>query len=171
VADQTPFDAYRATLRDVVASVIASQFIVDYGIITAVSSDKKKVDVKHAVIDTLKTGEALDAYETSSVELLYPSSSGLSIKYDVAVNDPVLLIGLKNLVDDTTAVNPATQTAYTHYNQATLKAIPLAGADTAAKVRMITDNGLLTVENNNGKFELKANGQVSLNNGNLTVDP
>jgi hypothetical protein len=116
-------------------------------VVTAVSSDKKKVDVKHAVIGTLRTGEELDAYETKDVEILFISSSGLSIKHELAVDDPVLLVGLKDYVEKTTSITVESQKSYTHYNQATLKAIPLAGILDDAKIQIKQNGEKLSIKN------------------------
>lgn len=117
-------------------SIISDAFFADYGIVTAVH-DQKTVDVKHAVLSVTRPGivaeaRVLDALVTTGVEILWTSMGGLAITGTVKNGDPVLLIGLRDLLPSTQGLTaPAQPPEFWHYAQQTMKAIPMSGMTTA----------------------------------------
>jgi hypothetical protein len=145
VSDQKPIDQENLTLAKVIDSRINQKFMCDYGIVKTVSSDGTHVDVTHAAILTLVTGDQLPQTETKDVELIFPASSKFSIKYPVAVGDGVLLIGLKDYLASTLNVQPTPPQAIRHYSQDTLKAIPFSAVPSSPLSSLeIDDNGKWT---------------------------
>lgn len=134
------------TDRTLIESILASHYIVDYGFIKAVNSDKT-IDVTHA--KQLKTldGESLKATVTKNVEVLTLCGGGFSFTFDYKKGDKVLLLGLKDYVPKVEDVTSATETtAYLHYSRETLKAIPLCVFNGDAKVKVEVEKGTLTIE-------------------------
>jgi hypothetical protein len=117
-------------------SITQMLYIVDFGIITAVSTDKTKVDVQHAAIPVIykveeDTSTATTPTVTKNIEVLYLGSSKFGLTYDVAVGDVVLLIGSKDyLASVTGTVAPAVPKSFIHYKQETMKAIPIKSSTT-----------------------------------------
>ena len=122
---------------EVILSVIASRFIIDYGSVLTNNGDGT-VDVQHAVPFTPKyppQGFTPSFTTTHGVEVLFLSGANFSTSFQLQVGDPVLLVGLKDFVKSTASLPkaPNTPSAFQHYNQNTLKAIPLAGSNVNAK--------------------------------------
>lgn len=130
----------KITMAQAIDSRIWQRFIIDYGVVAAVSSDKKKVDVQHAIQQVLTNGETLDTTETKDVEVLYFSSNYLGIQAPLQKGDKVLLIGLKDYVEDTANVSPKTPVIFEHYTQTTLKAIPLGAFANTVEVKIVVDD-------------------------------
>lgn len=142
MSDQKPIDQERLTLAQVIDSRVNTRFICDYGVVKSVSSNGTHVDVTHAAILTLVTGDQLPQTESTNVELLYPASSKVSMLYPVAVGDGVLLIGLKDYLASTLNVQPTAPQAIRHYSQDTLKAIPFSAVPSSSLSSLeIDDNG------------------------------
>lgn len=144
------------TDRNLIESILASHYIIDYGFIKKVNDDKT-VDVTHA--KQLKTldGKTLPATVTTGVEVLTIAGGGFSFKFDYKKGDKVLLLGLKNYVPKVDEVTSATETtAYLHYSRETLKAIPLCIFNDDAKVTVQVENGTMKVDTQN-KIELNGN--------------
>jgi hypothetical protein len=122
--------------RDIILSIINSRFIIDYGSVTQDNGDGT-VNVQHAVPMTpkypTKDWIPLSPTITKNVEVLYISGGQFSTNFKVTVGDPVLLVGLKDFVQNTKSINNQPLTVFNHYNQNTLKAIPLAGSNANAK--------------------------------------
>lgn len=125
------FDFTKMSDRQLIQSIIAESFMVDYGIVQAVN-DNKTVDVEHAVRAVTMAGivapsKVLDPTITRGVELLFPVMSGISIAGTVAKGDGVLLVGLRGLVPTTEGLDRSSAPPeFWHYSQQTLKAIPLS---------------------------------------------
>lgn len=156
----TPYDMSYFSDREVVQAIINQCFIVDYGIVKAVNSDKT-VDVLHCVKNVLINGLELPEIITRNVEVLWPSGSGLTISGVLASGDGVLLLGLRGVVPSTEGLASAQiPPAFHHYSQETLKAIPFSfpRADSNSEITQ-TSEGLL----------LKSAGKVTLDtiNGSL----
>lgn len=144
------FEAQRFTERTLIESILASHYIVDYGFIKAVNTDKT-IDVTHA--KQLKTldGESLKATVTKNVEVLTLCGGGFSFTFDYKKGDKVLLLGLKDYVPKVEDVNSATETtAYLHYTRETIKAIPMCIFNSDAKVQIKVENGKLTIGSGSG---------------------
>lgn len=144
------FEAQRFTERTLIESILASHYIVDYGFIKAVNTDKT-IDVTHA--KQLKTldGESLKATVTKNVEVLTLCGGGFSFTFDYKKGDKVLLLGLKDYVPKVEDVTSATETtAYLHYTRETIKAIPMCIFSDKAKVQVKVENGKLTIGNGSG---------------------
>ncbi len=142
---------------DIIKSVIGATFFADYGIITKVNSDDT-INVTHSALAVLINGTILPKTETYNVEVIYPASASFGQNWPLAVGDGVLLIGLKNYVDTTNGIIEPTEapTAFPHYTQNTMKAIPLQSV-TAPKIT-INVNGIdLEINNTNagGLIQIK----------------
>lgn len=136
--------------RDIIASIINSKFFMDYGTITSINSDKT-VNVKHAVPMTPRyTPDGYDpkAHPTMSynIEVLYIGSAAFSSSFELKVGDPVLLVGLKDFVEDTQNISGDPNTTFNHYNQNTLKALPLTGINPNAQAQINIVNGLFQIK-------------------------
>lgn len=146
----------RLTEKNLIESILASHYILDYGFIKTVNPDKT-VDVTHA--KQLKTldGKSLKATVTPNVEVLTIAGGGFSINFDYKKGDKVLLLGLKDYIPKVEEVTSATETtAYLHYSRETLKAIPLCIFSDKAKVKVQVENGTMKVDTQN-KIELNGN--------------
>ncbi len=136
----------KLTERNIIESVLASHYIVDYGFIKNVNDDKT-IDVVHA--KQLKTldGKSLKATITKKVEVLTLCGAGFSINFDYKKGDKVLLLGLKDYIKKAADVNAATETTtYMHYTRETIKALPLCVFNDDAKVKITIEEGSLTIE-------------------------
>ena len=150
------FLAEKLTDRNLIESILASHYILDYGFIKKVNADKT-VDVTHA--KQLKTldGKTLPATVTTGVEVLTIAGAGFSINFDYKKGDKVLLLGLKDFVPKVEDVTSATETtAYLHYSRETLKAIPLCVFSDDAKVKVEIEAGTMKVTTEK-KIELNGN--------------
>ena len=150
------FLAEKLTDRNLIESILASHYILDYGFIKKVNADKT-VDVTHA--KQLKTldGKTLPATVTTGVEVLTIAGSGFSINFDYKKGDKVLLLGLKDFVPKVEDVTSATETtAYLHYSRETLKAIPLCVFSDDAKVKVEIEAGTMKITTEK-KIEINGN--------------
>lgn len=146
----------KLTERNLIESILASHYILDYGFIKNVNADQT-VDVTHA--KQLKTldGVSLKPTVTTNVEVLTICGAGFSVKFDYKKGDKVLLLGLKDYVPKTEDVTSATETtAYMHYSRETLKAIPLCIFNDDAMVKLEAEGGTLKVTTKK-KIELNGN--------------
>ena len=136
--------------RDVVLSIINSRFIIDYGTILQDNGDGT-VNVQHAVPMSPKYPPndwvPMTPTITNNVEALYLSGAQFSTSFTVTIGDPVLLVGLKDFVKNTKSLDGQPLTVFNHYNQNTLKAIPLAGSNAMAIAQINVVNGLLQIKN------------------------
>jgi NaMN:DMB phosphoribosyltransferase len=140
----------KLTERNLIESILASHYIIDYGFIKKVNADKT-VDVTHA--KQLKTldGKTLPATVTTGVEVLTIAGAGFSINFDYKKGDKVLLLGLKDYIPKVEEVTSASETtAFLHYTRETLKAIPLCVFNDKAKVQIKIEDGKLTIGNGSG---------------------
>ena len=132
-------------LPDIIENIVSNMFIVDFGTVTAVQVNTVNgqpvtvVTVQHAI--TLnKFGTILPATVTQNIEVLWPSSAGLSERGKIAIGDTVLLVGLKDLVASVANPTPGATDIQLHYSQETLKAIPL-GTYKAGSTHTIDGSG------------------------------
>ena len=136
--------------RDVVLSIINSRFIIDYGTILQDNGDGT-ANVQHAVPMSPKYPPndwvPMTPTVTNNVEVLYLSGGQFSTSFKVTIGDPVLLVGLKDFVKNTKSLDGQPLTVFNHYNQNTLKAIPLAGSNAMAIAQINVVNGLLQIKN------------------------
>lgn len=144
------------TEKDLIISILRSFYILDYGYINKVNPDKT-VNVTHATKTIMLDGTELAETTTDNVEVLTISGGGFSLKWDYKAKDKVLLLGLKDYiqnVDDVTKAEPPK--AFMHYSRNTIKCIPLCIFNEEAKVNVIVDNGKMTI-NAKDKIELNGN--------------
>jgi hypothetical protein len=137
--------------RDVILSIINSRFIIDYGTVETNNGDGT-IDVIHAVPATPlypPDGYVPENFPTRSkgVEVLFLSGVMFSSKFELQVGDPVLLLGLKDLVNSTKGITVKRATVFSHYSQNTLKAIPLAAPNSQALAQINIVNGLFQIKN------------------------
>ena len=167
----------RLSDKDLIESVLASFYILDYGFIKKVNQDNT-IDVTHAKRLKTLNGQSLKATVTTGVEVLNFSGGGFSFKFDYKQGDKVLLLGLKNYVPKVDEVNSATETTeYMHYTRETLKAIPMCVFNGDATVTVEVKEGSLTIETEKdvtvkagGNITAQANGDVNIEaKGNATV--
>lgn len=142
--------------KDLIDRVISNYFIVDYGYISKVNADKT-VDVTHATLPKLATGQNLQPMKTPRVELLTLSASNFALDVKPAEGDKVLLLGLKNLVQKVDEVTSATEMkTVIHYSRETMKALPLCVFNSDAKVKVEIADGTMAVTTDK-KIELNGN--------------
>ena len=137
------FLSEKLTDKDLIESILASHYIIDYGFIKKVNADDT-IDVTHA--KQLKTldEKTLPATVTTNVEVLTIAGGGFSIKFDYKKGDKVLLLGLKDYIPKVEEVTSASETtAFLHYTRETLKAIPLCIFNDDAKVKVEVEDGAL----------------------------
>lgn len=135
------FEAEKYTERSLIESVVSSFYILDYGYIKAVNTDKT-VDVIHAKKLKMLDGTELKQTVTKNVEVLTLSAAGFSLSIDYKKGDKVLLLGLKNYIPKAKDVTSATETTvYLHYTRECLKALPLCVFNDDAKVAIEVKDG------------------------------
>ena len=150
------FLSEKLTDKDLIESILASHYIIDYGFIKKVNADDT-IDVTHA--KQLKTldGKTLPATVTTNVEVLTIAGGGFSLKFDYKKGDKVLLLGLKDYIPKVEEVTSASETtAFLHYTRETLKAIPLCIFNEDAKVTVQVEDGTMKVDTQD-KIELNGN--------------
>ena len=148
------FAAEKLNDRSLIESIVASFYILDYGYIKTVNTDKT-IDVVHAKRLKTYTGQSLNPTITKNVEVLTIAGAGFSLQLDYKAGDKVLLLGLKDYVPKTKDVTTATETtSYLHYSRETLKALPLCIFNDQAKVQ---------IEVKDGNLDVKTNGKIKLN--------
>lgn len=154
--ENSVFLGEKFTDRNLIESILASFYIIDYGYIKTVNPDKT-VDVVHA--KRLKTldGRTLNPTTTKGIEMLTLSGSGFAVQFDFKKGDKVLLLGLKDYIPKVQAVASATETtSYQHYTRETIKALPLCVFNDQAQVTVKIENGTMKVDTNQ-KIELNGN--------------
>ena len=150
------FKAEQYTERTLIESVLSSFYILDYGIIKTVNTDKT-IDVVHAKKLKMLDGTELQQTVTHNVEVLTLAGSGFSIQFDYKKGDKVLLLGLKNYIPKVKDVASASETTvYQHYTRECIKAIPMCVFNSDAKVKMEIEEGTLKVKTQK-KIELNGN--------------
>lgn len=159
------FKAERYTDRNLIESILASFYIIDYGYIKKVNPDKT-VDVIHAKMLKTMDGQSLRPTTTKALEVLTLSCGGFALQVDYKAGDKVLLLGLKDYVPKTGSVAiPTETTSYIHYTRETMKALPLCVFDNTAKIKVKAENGTLDVDaldtiKLNGKQKIELNGNT-----------
>ena len=136
------------TDRDLIKSILASFFILDYGIVQEVNGDNT-INVVHAKKLTMLDGTVLPPMETKNIEVLTLSGAGFSVVWDIQKGDKVLLLGLKTLIENSAQVDtPEKSASNLHYSRETLKAFPLCAFNDEAKVRLQIKDGSLSLTAN-----------------------
>jgi hypothetical protein len=101
--------------------------------------------VEHA-IQPVVAGEQQGTTITKGVEVLWPGGGGqLSAKWDLAVGDPVLLVGLKDFIPTVGGALPQTEQIPIHYTQETMKAIPMGAYKGTSAIPISVSGGVMTV--------------------------
>lgn len=145
----TTVQAMSLSEKDVITSVINSFYFVDYGYINQVNSDKT-VNVTHANKTVMIDGTELNETITNNIEVLTVCGAGFAVSFDYKANDKVLLLGLKDYIPNVANVKKAeVPSSFVHYDRATLKALPLCVFSDEAKVKMMIEEGKLTIESEN----------------------
>ena len=145
----TTVQAMSLSEKDVITSIINSFYFVDYGYINQVNSDKT-VNVTHANKTVMIDGTELNETITNNVEVLTVCGAGFAVSFDYKANDKVLLLGLKDYIPNVANVKKAeVPSSFVHYDRATLKALPLCVFSDEAKVKMMIEEGKLTIESEN----------------------
>ena len=145
----TTVQAMSLSEKDVITSIINSFYFVDYGYINQVNSDKT-VNVTHANKTVMIDGTELNETITNNVEVLTVCGAGFAVNFDYKANDKVLLLGLKDYIPNVANVTKAeVPSSFVHYDRATLKALPLCVFSDEAKVKMMIEEGKLTIESEN----------------------
>ena len=140
---------------DLIAGILSSFYIVDYGYVNKVNADGT-VDVTHAIRTIMKNGTELSETITTGVEVLTFSGAGFALKWDITPGDRVLLLGLKDYIPKVGDVSKAeAPKAYIHYERANLKAMSLCVFNDSAKTVIQSDKGKFSVTSN--KIELNGN--------------
>lgn len=159
----TTVQAMSLSEKDVITSIINSFYFVDYGYINQVNSDKT-VNVTHANKTVMIDGTELNETTTNNIEVLTVCGAGFAVSFDYKANDKVLLLGLKDYIPNVANVKKAeVPSSFVHYDRATLKALPLCVFSDEAKVKMMIEEGKLTIESeaetiiNAKKIELNGN--------------
>ena len=158
----------KLTERNLIESILASHYIIDYGFIKKVNADDT-IDVTHA--KQLKTldGKTLPATVTTNVEVLTIAGGGFSIKFDYKKGDKVLLLGLKDYIPKVEEVTSASETtAFLHYTRETLKAIPLCVFYDDAKVKVEIEDGNMNLKIA-GHLKLKTDKDTEIDTDTLKV--
>jgi hypothetical protein len=133
------------TTRDLILDLLSAAFIADFGIVQAVGAGGATVDVEHA-IQPVVAGEQQGTTITKGVEVLWPGGGGqLSAKWDLAVGDPVLLVGLKDFIPTVGGALPQTEQIPIHYTQETMKAIPMGAYKGTSAIPISVSGGVMTV--------------------------
>lgn len=144
--DESVFLSERLTERNLIESIVASFYILDYGFIKTVNDDKT-VDVIHAKQLKTTSGQTLKATVTTGIEVLTLCGGGFSFSFDYKKGDKVLLLGLKDYIPKVEDVTSASETtAYMHYRRETLKALPLCVFSDEAKVKVVVEEGKMSMD-------------------------
>lgn len=156
--------------RFVIDSIIGKHFIVDYGFITQISPDKKKVDVEHLTILKDNEGKPLPKTVTKNIELLFSNSSYFTLKFDVKIGDGVLLLGLKDFVKSIEEKKQPSQADYLlHYQQENLKAFPIGFASNSTTKIEATQNKF-SIETSAAVIETKtATSRIAIDNSLIEI--
>ena len=139
-------NALGLTDRDLITSLLSSYYIIDYGLINKVNADGT-VNVTHAVKQIMTDGTELPETVTPNVEVLTVCGAGFALDWDYRAGDRVLLLGMKDYVQNTDKVKKA-ESAKTsvHYDRATIKAYPLCAFSGTADVLLQVKKGKMTLK-------------------------
>jgi hypothetical protein len=147
---------------DLIRWVLGKTFLVDFGFVVAVmGSPATSVDVKHAAHAVIVGQEQPDTI-TKGVEVMWPGGGlGLSMSWNLAVGDAVLLLALKDDVS-LSRTTPAKADTPMHYTQETLKAVPLGRYNSGAGFLINVDSSnLLQVKNASASLFTVLNNLIS----------
>ena len=121
--------------RDLIENILATSFILDLGIVTAVHGGGASVDVQHA-IQLNKLGTTLPPTVTKNVEVVWTFPGNWALTQ----GDIVLLVGMKDFLKTAYATAPGPTDIPLHYTQETMKAIPLYSAKHSATITVDGSN-------------------------------
>jgi hypothetical protein len=154
-----PNDGLGITERKFIEGIIGEKWISDYAIVQQVNGDDT-VDVVHAIRSQLLDGRTLPPTITKNVEVMSLASQAFRISFPIQTGDKVLLIGLRNYVPALSGVAaPQEPSAFLHYQQNTMKAIPL-GILASSGVQIIVDeSGNLKIQATAGLIQIKNTAQ------------
>lgn len=149
-------NSIKLTDKNLIEAVLNSYYIIDYGYISKVHADGT-VDITHAKKLVMTDGTVLDGTITTKVQVLTLSLGALAIKVEYKKGDKVLMLGLKDMVEDVADVKqPEEPKGYLHYSRSTMKALPFCVFNEAAKITVEAAAGTLKI-NTEKKIELNGN--------------
>lgn len=144
--------------RDLITGLLASFYILDYGFISRVNADGT-INVTHAKRQVTTEDVELPETVSKNIEVLTLSGKGFSVQWDIQEGDQVLLLGLKDYIQQVAKVTKSTkQDAFIHYTRDTMKALPLSVFNNQTKVVVKAHGGTLSIDTEK-KIEL--NGKTS----------
>lgn len=150
-----PNDGFGINERKFIEGIIGEKWITDYAIVQEVNADKT-VNVVHAIRSVLLDGRTLPPTTTKNVEVMSLASQAFRIDFPTQVGDKVLLVGLRNYVPALSGVAaPQKPSAFLHYQQNTMKAIPLGIIETAGVQIVIDESGNLKIQATAGLISIK----------------
>jgi hypothetical protein len=142
------YDAALTTDGMVFEYNVSNKFFADYGSIDSISSDGSTCDIKHLSLLTFDGETSNNPIISKDIELLYLSSSEMSISMSPKIGDTVLMIGLKNFLPSTVPnLSPSTPFSFDHYNYSTIKAIPLSAINSGSGVTFRAKSGKIRLRN------------------------
>lgn len=144
--------------RDLITGLLANFYILDYGFISSVNADNT-INVTHAKVQVTTEDVELPETVTKNIEVLTLSGKGFSIQWDIQEGDQVLLLGLKDYIQQVAKVTKSTkQDAFIHYTRDTMKALPLSIFNNQAKVVVKAHGGTLSIDTDK---DIELNGKTS----------
>ena len=151
-------DAINLTDREYHESFIGNSYIIDMGIISNISSDKKTVDIIHATLP-MKNGIAGQPIKSTGIEILWNGCKNFQLQYDLQIGDTVLLVGMKNFIPSVSGLNtPAKPSINLKYTQETMKAIPFSVQPNAQAIIKVTSSEM-DITTKQTTLDIKINGQ------------
>lgn len=144
--------------RDLITGLLASFYILDYGFISKVNADGT-INVTHAKRQVTTEDMELPETVSKNIEVLTLSGKGFSVQWDIQEGDQVLLLGLKDYIQQVAKVTKSTkQDAFIHYTRDTMKALPLSIFNNQAKVVVKAHGGTLSIDT---EKDIELNGKTS----------
>ena len=156
------------TEKDKVKSYLTDFYIVDVGFIKTISSDKKTVDVIHAikpqVYDFLQQQFVVkDQTITSKVEVIYFGSANFRQEFQLNTGDIGLLLGTRSYIEKARDVTTADKSKMVaNYQQENLKFLPIGSNQTPVTLlQFLSDEIKLTSSIKNTTIDLKTSFQIT----------
>lgn len=156
------------------------------GFIDTFDTGTGKATVTPALRLTLKDGSTIDYPKIVSVPVIFPRSTGFSLTFPIKKGDSVLVLFTERAISrwlrSGGTVDPLDPRRHDLSDAVAIpglypfsEGVTITDPDSMELVYndasiVIAKNGVVTVDNGSGKFVLKADGQLDVNDGNLTVD-
>lgn len=151
-----------------IKAVIDEMYIIDIGYIQAISSDKKTVDIVHAVkpqVRDFTTGDFVIQQETVThgLEVLYYGGANYRLEHELQFGDVGLLLGTCAYIEkarDLTAAQSNSQ--FYNYQQENLKFFPIGSNQTPVTLLTYNSDEIKMVSSiKNTTIDLKTNLQIT----------